>query len=70
MAGVPDETVLREVEGQMQGETQLDDAEVAGEVGRTDAEDAHQFLTHLVGQLEQLGVVEFMQVRGGLDRRQ
>ena len=37
VAGVPDEPVLAEVEGQVQGQAQLDDAEVAGEVGRADA---------------------------------
>jgi len=49
MAGVPDETVLREVEGEMQGKAQLDDAEIAGEVSGTDAEDTYQLLAHLVG---------------------
>ena len=45
---------LAEVEGQVQGEAQLDDAEVAGEVGRADAEDAHQLVAHLLGELAQL----------------
>ncbi len=50
VSGVPDEAVAAEVEGQVQGEAQLDDAEVAGEVGRPYAQDAHQFVAHLLGQ--------------------
>ena len=56
MAGVPDQAVAAEVEGQVQGEAQLDDAEVAGEVGRADAQDAHQLVAHFLGQLGELGV--------------
>ena len=45
---------LAEVEGQVQGQAQLDDAEVAGEVGGADAQDADQLVAHLLGQLLQL----------------
>ena len=53
---------LAEVEGQVQGQAQLDDAEVAGEVGRADAQDADQLVAHLLGELEQLGVGQLVQV--------
>jgi len=62
--GVPDEPVLAEIEGQVQGQAQLDDAEVAGEVGRADAQDAHQLVAHLLGEVVQLFVSELTQVRG------
>ncbi len=40
MAGVPDQAVLSEVEGQVQGQAELDHAEVAGEVRRPPSHDA------------------------------
>ena len=70
MAGVPDEPVAAEVEGQVQGQAQLDDAEVAGEVGRADAEHAHQFVAHLLGELLQLRVGQRVQVLWRRDLRQ
>ena len=70
MAGVPDEAVLGEVERQVQGQAQLDDAEVAGEVGRADAEDADQLVAHLLGELREFLVGELLQVRGRGDLRQ
>src|SRR5438128_126023 len=70
MAGVPDEAVAREVEGQVQRQAQLDDAEIAGEVGRANAKHAQQLLAHLLGELEQLGVAQAGQVRGRVNRRQ
>ena len=54
MAGVPDQAVLGEVEGQVQGQAELDHAEVAGEVGRPPAHDAYQLGSHLVGELIEL----------------
>ena len=62
--------VFAEIEGQMQGEAQLDDAEVAGEVGGADAEDAHQLVAHFLGELGELGVGEALQVGGRPDLRQ
>ena len=50
VAGVPDEAVLGEIERQVQGQAQLDDAKVAGEVRRPDAEHAHQFIAHFLAQ--------------------
>src|SRR5262249_18850301 len=70
VAGVPDEAVAGEVKRQVQGQAQLDDAQVAGEVGRADAEDPDQLVPHLLGELGELVVAEFMQIRGRLDRRQ
>ena len=60
----------REVEGQVQGQAQLDDAEVAGEVGGANAEHAHQFVADFLGQLRQLGVGQAVQVRGEAMLRQ
>ena len=70
VSGVPDEAVAAEVESQVQGEAQLDDAEVAGEVGGADAADAHQLVAHFLGQLRQLGVAEILQVGRRRDLRQ
>ena len=58
MAGVPDEAVPAEIEGQVQGQAQFDDAEIAGEVGRANAQDAHQFVAHFLRELLQLLVGE------------
>src|SRR5262249_32750433 len=68
--GVPDESVLREVEAEVQGEAQLDDAEVAGEVSGADAEHAHQLVAHLLRELQELCVVKLLQVGGMCDGRQ
>ena len=51
MAGVPDQAVLGEIESQVQGEAQLDDAEVAGEVGGADAQDADQLVADFLSEL-------------------
>ena len=56
VAGVPDQAVAREVEGQVQGQAELDDAEVAGEVRRAAADDADQLGAHLGGELLELGL--------------
>ena len=62
VAGVPDQAVLGEVEGQVQRQAELDDAEVAGEVGRAAADDADQLGAHLRGELLELGVRQALQV--------
>jgi hypothetical protein len=51
----------------MQGEAQLDDAEVAGEVGGPDAENADQLIADFLGELIELGIAEAQQVRGAID---
>ena len=56
VAGVPDQAVLGEVERQVQGQAELDDAEVAGEVRRAAADDADQLGAHLGGELLELGL--------------
>src|SRR5439155_23941842 len=68
MARVPDEAVAAEVEGQVQGEAQLDDAEIAGEVSRTDAENAHPLIAQLLSELHQLLIREPLQVGRGSNR--
>jgi hypothetical protein len=70
VAGVPDEAVAGEVEGQVQGQAEFHDAEVAGEVGRTDAQHTHQFVTHFLGQLSQLLITQPLQISGASDTRQ
>ena len=62
--GVPDQPVARKIETQVQRQAQLDDAKVRGEVGRPDAEHAHQFVAHLLGQLVKLGVRERVEIGG------
>ncbi len=47
MPGIPDEPVLGEVERQVEGQAELDHAEVAREVGGASADDADQLLAHL-----------------------
>ena len=44
MTGVPDEPILGKVERQMKRKTQLDDAEIAGEMRRPSADDADQLV--------------------------
>jgi hypothetical protein len=67
MAGVPDEAVPAEIKGQMQGEAQFDYAQIAGEVSRPDAQNAHQLVPHLLRQLEELLIRERSQVDGRSD---
>ena len=62
MAGVPDQAVLGEVEGQVQGQAELDDAQVAGEVSRAAADHADQLGAHLGGELLELGFRQRLQV--------
>ena len=70
MAGVPDQAVLAEIEGQVQGQAQFDDAEVAGEMGRPNAQHAHQFVAHLLGELRQFRVAQSLQILRRRDLRQ
>ena len=69
VAGVPDEAVLGEVEGQVQGEAEFDDAEVTGEVGGPRGHDPDEFVADLLRERLQLLVRELVQVRRGLDLR-
>ena len=64
MAGIPDEPVLGEVEGQVQGEAQLDDAEVTGEMSGADGKDPDQLVAHFLGQVAELAFVEPVQIGG------
>ena len=66
VAGVPDQPIALEVEGEVQRQAKLDDAEVGGEVGRPDAEHANEFVAHLLGKLLELLVGERMQIGGRL----
>ena len=46
---VPDQAIAAEVEIQAQRDGQLDHAEIAGEMGRTDAQHAYQLVTDVLG---------------------
>ena len=50
VAGVPDQPVAAEIEGGVQGQRQLDDAQVGGEMGRARGRQAADGLAHFVGQ--------------------
>ena len=62
VAGVPDQAVLAEIEGQVQGEAQFDDAEIAGEVGRPNAQHTDQLVAHFLSQLYQLVIVQPVEI--------
>ena len=70
MARVPDQPVLREVEHLMQGDAQLDHAEVAGEVRRAVADDLAQRIADFLGQLDQLGIAHRLEFRRRCDQGQ
>ena len=67
MAGVPDEAVAGEVEGQVQGQAELDHAEVRGEVSRADAEDADEFVAHFLGELGEFRFGELVEILRALN---
>ena len=67
VAGVPDQAVLGEVERQVQGQAELDDAEVAGEVRRAAADDADELVAHLPGELLEVRLGERLEVGGRPD---
>src|SRR5579875_793776 len=52
MSSIPNKTVAAEIEGQVQGQAQLDDAKIAGEMSRANAEDAHHLVAHFLGKVE------------------
>ena len=54
MTRVPDQAVLGKVIGQVQGQAELDDPEVAGEVSRPPADHAQELGAHLGGKLIEL----------------
>ncbi len=62
VAGVPDQAVLAEVERHVQRQAKLDDAEVAGEVGRAAADDADQLVAHLARELLEFLLGQRLQV--------
>ena len=70
MPGIPDEAVLAEIERQVQGQAKFDDAEIAGKVSGPNAEDAHQFVAHLLRQVGKLLLRQLVQIRRRLDLRQ
>src|SRR5262249_27897438 len=70
VAGIPDKPVTAEVEGQVQGEAQFDDSQIAGEGGRPQTQHADKFVAHLPGELLQLLVREPLKVLGRFDLRQ
>jgi hypothetical protein len=62
MSGVPNEPVVAEVEGLMQGEAQLDDAQVRREVGAAASDEVAQHLAHLAGKLLKLNERELLEI--------
>ena len=68
MTGIPDETVAAEVENAVQGQAQLDDAEVRGEVGGPGGGHLGERAAHLPGELFQLLDRQPGEVAGGEDR--
>ena len=70
VAGVPDDPVDRRVEGPVEGDGELDDAEVGAEVTAADGNRPDQEVPDLGGQLGELVVVELPQVARLLDRFQ
>ena len=61
--------LLPEIERLVQRQAQLDHAQVAGEVSRTNAEDADQLIADLLGQLLQLGVGQSVKCLGRVNGR-
>ena len=70
VAGVPDQAVGPEVERQVQGQAELDDAEVAGEVRGSMVDDADQLVAHLGGEVFEVLLGERLQVARRLDPSQ
>ena len=64
VAGVPNQPVAAEIEHGVQGQAQLDDAQIRGEVRRAAADQVAQHLAHLAGQLLQLRSAEPCRSRG------
>ena len=62
VAGVPDQAVAAEIEGGVQGQGQLDHAQVRGEMGRPRAGQPAERLAHLGGQLRKLLVRKLFQI--------
>ena len=67
VTGVPDQAVLGEVVGQVEGQAELDHAKIAGEVRGAESDDADQLFAHLAGELAELPVRESLQVGRRLD---
>ncbi len=68
VAGIPDQAVAAEIEGGVQGQGQLDHAQVRGEMGRPSGRQAANGLANLARQLHQLLLRQPLQVAGGADR--
>jgi hypothetical protein len=52
--GVPDQAIAFEIERQMQRQAKFNNAEIAGKMGRPQAEHADQLIAHFLGKLLQL----------------
>ena len=70
VAGVPDQAISGEIEHLMQGDAQLDHAEIAGEVGRPVGHHVAQGLANLARQLDRLFLGEVPQIARRLNPRQ
>ena len=62
VARVPHQAVLREIEGQVQGQAELDDTEIAGEVSRPATDHAEQLGSHLGGELIELFLRQLLEI--------
>ena len=70
MARVPDQAVAGKVERGMQGQSQLDHAQIRGKMGRSRGCQPAERLAHLAGQLRQLLLRESLQVGRRLNCRE
>jgi hypothetical protein len=70
VAGVPDDAVDRRVQGPVQGDGELDHAEVGAEVSAADGNRPDQEVPDLGGQLGELVAAELPKVARLLDRFQ
>ena len=64
MAGIPDQSVFREIVDEMQCETEFNNTEVAGKMSRPFLHQIAQRLTNLFGQLNQLLIVQAAEIEG------
>ena len=68
MAGVPNQAVAAEVERRVQGQAELDNAQVRSKMGRSIGDNFAQGVAHFAGELLQLRQRESLQVERRLNR--
>ena len=67
VADVPDDPVVRAVEGPVQGDGQLDHSEVGAEMATGPRDLVNQKLADLLAEFDQLGIVQLAQIGGPPD---